>query len=511
MATDSCRPRLYVYRLPEAYRNRLFAERARDIGEPVSQNWAEFPDVQLWNSAMYGLGDLFHSRALSYRCRTFDAAQADLFFLPAYTQDIDSRKNCAEAPGARLRRLQAVRVGNVSALERRGGTDHVLLNPRPGGHFESAVGCELDYLRSLFLGKPTLLSIVQAIGASTPWPYDWQPGQPYTSIPFPSVVHASSADVAAATHWPWEKPRRQRRTLVAACFGHQAGLRTAGQAVPRLRARLAADCAALPNECTNGTDSAYMAAVTASSLERTLRAYWDATFCLQPPGDDLMRKGIVDALLLGCIPVLFHPGQRMQWPWHFGSWVANATVLLEWRAIIDNRMDWAAVLRAIPRDEVEAMRTTIAKNAHRMQYSAVDTASLRGSGGLAVFHDAFDEALRGAWRNARDAERSGVVAAGRWRQRMHLRGAGVGYCSFTAPFAGDCTAGSSGAWAFGAFKDVRTLAGCRHRCRACARCKYVSHSTLAKECGWFATCDLGNLKLRDNGEAWLTVAAEADL
>ena len=45
----------------------------------------------------------------------------------------------------------------------------------------------------------------------------------------------------------------------------------------------------------------------------------------------------------------------------------------------------------------------------------------------------------------------------------------------------------------------------------CARCKYVSHSTLAKECGWFATCDLGNLKLRDNGEAWLTVAAEAEL
>ena len=285
--------------------------------------------------------------------------------------------------------------------------------------------------------------------------------------------------------------------------------------MPRLRARLAADCAALraadASACSNGTDATYMASVTASALERTLRAYWDATFCLQPPGDDLMRKGIVDALLLGCIPVLFHPGQRQQWPFHWGHWVANATVLLDWRAIIDGKMDWAAALRAIPKEEVEAMRATIAKNAHRMQYSAVDTASLRSGGGLAVRDDAFDEALSGAWRNARDAERSGAVAAGRWRQRMHLRGAGVGYCSFTAPGAGDCTAGSSGAWAFGAFKDVRTLAGCRHRCRTCARCKYVSHSTLAKECGWFEKCDLRNLKLRDNGEAWLTVAAEAEL
>ena len=458
-----------------------------------------------------GLGDLFYSRALSYRCRTYDAAQADLFFVPAYTQDIDSPSKCAEAPGALLRRLQAVRVGNASALERRGGTDHVLLNPRPGGYFESTVGCELDYLRSLWLGKPTLLSMVQAVGASTPWPYDWQPGQPYTSIPFPSVVHASSADVAAATQWPWERPHR-RRSLVAACFGHQAGKRTAAQAVPRLRARLAADCAALPNECTNGTDSTYMAAVTASALERTLRAYWDATFCLQPPGDDLMRKGIVDALLLGCIPVLFHPGQRQQWAFHWGDFVANATVLLEWGAIIDGKMDWAAALRAIPKEEVEAMRATIAANAHRLQYAVVDTASLRAKGGLAVGDDAFDEALRGAWRNARDAERSGAVAAGRWRQRMHVRGAGVGYCAFTSSGAGHCTAGSSGAWAFGAFKDVRTLAGCRHRCRnECARCKYVSHSAIARECGWFARCDMGNLKLRDNGEAWLTVAAEAEL
>ena len=75
-------------------------------------------------------------------------------------------------------------------------------------------------------------------------------------------MHASSADVAAAT-----RGRGPNHTgdadARAACFGHQAGKRTAAQAVPRLRARLAADCAALPNECTNGTDATYMAAVTA--------------------------------------------------------------------------------------------------------------------------------------------------------------------------------------------------------------------------------------------------------
>ena len=93
--------------------------------------------LRLWDSQQTAIGDLYYERALGFRCRTHSPASADLFFVPAYTQDIDSQSHCAESPGALLRRLQAVRVGNVSALERRGGTDHVLLNPRPGGHFES--------------------------------------------------------------------------------------------------------------------------------------------------------------------------------------------------------------------------------------------------------------------------------------------------------------------------------------------------------------------------------------
>ena len=37
--------------------------------------------------------------------------------------------------------------------------------------------------------------------------------------------------------------------------------------------------------------------------------YWRSTFCLQPIGDGVSRAGIIDALLLGCIPVLFSDGQ----------------------------------------------------------------------------------------------------------------------------------------------------------------------------------------------------------
>ena len=35
------------------------------------------------------------------------------------------------------------------------------------------------------------------------------------------------------------------------------------------------------------------------SPERTALLYWDSTFCLQPGGDTITRKAIIDALLLG--------------------------------------------------------------------------------------------------------------------------------------------------------------------------------------------------------------------
>ena len=37
-------------------------------------------------------------------------------------------------------------------------------------------------------------------------------------------------------------------------------------------------------------------------LQAVYEAYWTSTFCLQPPGDAISRKGVVDSILLGCIP-----------------------------------------------------------------------------------------------------------------------------------------------------------------------------------------------------------------
>ena len=89
------------------------------------------------------------------------------------------------------------------------------------------------------------------------------------------------------------------------------------------------------------------------SMQAALQMYWRSTFCLQPGGDSVARKGILDALLMGCIPVLFHTGQRLMWPWHWGSWVEEATVLIQDTKVITGEVDVVAELQAIPRAREE--------------------------------------------------------------------------------------------------------------------------------------------------------------
>lgn len=148
----------------------------------------------------------------------------------------------------------------------------------------------------------------------------------------------------------------------------------------------------------------------------TAAAYAQSAFCLQPGGDTISRKGIVDALLLGCIPVLFHSGQRRLWPWHWGEWVANATMLIDERLVRNGVVDVVRTLAAVSSSQVEAMQRVIAQRAGRMMYAAVDTGQLpRGTLPDSEPHDAFDIAMQGALRLSRDTRRRALGR--RWQQQ----------------------------------------------------------------------------------------------
>ena len=463
-AAEECRPRLYVYRLPEAYRDPTESTNnmpADGIGPPL--HIQQHIGMPLWNTEQYSLASLVHERGLAYRCRTHDPAEADLFLVPAYRGRMTSTVPCAEAPGSRLKLLQRIQIplhgrnasstsnsGTTSGttttttistdvasrrlsralrsgtdavrplttLDARGGADHIILNPRNGEPWDKTPFCEL-MLSAPQLGAAQYLSM-EAHPHNASWVYPeaycgkvcvpaYRPQllseHWYWSVPWPSMVHLD----VTTSRLPWESTHA-RANLVAAHFNTKHS-----PILPKptlyLRDALLEQCRAQPARCRASRPYG-------DRPEDTALLYWQSTFCLQPGGDTVSRKGIVDALLLGCIPVLFHEGQVAQWPWHWGHWVRSATVLLNQSAVRKRELDAIGALAAIPAARIEAMRVSLREHAHSLQYSAVDTSLLPPRLRRQAAPDAFDVIVDGAWRVSRDRK---LQALGRTLQR-HKKG-----------------------------------------------------------------------------------------
>jgi hypothetical protein len=115
--------------------------------------------------------------------------------------------------------------------------------------------------------------------------------------------------------------------------------------------------------------------IMVTRLAAALQAKRESVFCLEPPGFGQHRKSQVDALTLGCIPVLFttEATARSLWPHHWGGWRKNSSVTLDPQRVLNGGLDVLEHLRAIPAERVRHMQRTIAQNAHRMHYGLDDT------------------------------------------------------------------------------------------------------------------------------------------
>ena len=149
----------------------------------------------------------------------------------------------------------------------------------------------------------------------------------------------------------------------------------------------------------------------ADALVHAFHAKARSVFCLEPPGFGDHRKSQVDALTLGCIPVLFTPwSDQGLWATHWGSWRDDSRVLLDLDEVLDGNIDVREVLEAIPTARVRRMQQSIARYAHRMHYGVGDTPG-----------DALEVLLNELSDRANDAD-SGTTARGeivRVRRQTH--------------------------------------------------------------------------------------------
>ena len=550
-------PRLFVYDLPVAYRVR--GRNARDV-DGKSFSFEGNPSRQLTLAWMYDVATIFYARALSYRCRVHTPQLADLFYVPAYNTEMCQHPSsfCAEQPRGPANHHNALyqrlhdQAGN--ALEAHGGVDHIFLTPRPGAwYFESHPLCELDLLDPR-LGAAPRLSIEQRAPREDVNPFAYKAAAIFTSVPYPSWVrldatalrqrrsrYSSRRDSVDTVPWRADHARPFR---ITGCFSILAG----PPPVNELRRRLRSQCLNSPGECVYFTSSDRLVVVrgrrgragrasTSSSASpstspfashsRAAALYWNSTFCLMPGGDSVTRKATMDALLLGCIPVFFHRGQIAQYSWHWSSWVANATVFVDWREILDNTTGMVEALRGISDARVRRMRATIAAHAHRMHWAMDDapeadhapeaaddpsaaTMQVPCRGEEEQVQDAFTITLQALHARAADAS---VVEAGRRKQSTAGRAHALSLYSFVnvsramGALDGECR-GSTGAsdpqscadnqstpWKVPPHPlgrpNVASIKACIHLCERCARCRWVSYSLMLQHCKWHHSCDPG--------------------
>jgi hypothetical protein len=123
------------------------------------------------------------------------------------------------------------------------------------------------------------------------------------------------------------------------------------------------------------TDTTTTHQVSTRSLESIpLHPYFHSTFCFSPGGDFPTRKGFLDAMLSGCIPVTFQLATAQeQWLAHWGSFqqAMDCTVYIHREEFMENPTKFFQQLIEWNRNSsfIAEKLTSIRKVAHRFQYS----------------------------------------------------------------------------------------------------------------------------------------------
>lgn len=141
-----------------------------------------------------------------------------------------------------------------------------------------------------------------------------------------------------------------------------------------------------------------------------MKAYEKSVFCLCPPGDTPIRRAIFDALLAGCIPVLFQSNRIKnsiaQYSWHFTRQeIENIFIFLDASNVSMlsyNHLD--TLVSSYSASDVQRRQKAISLIARRIQYSVPPDVREIGMPSVldrtitvwdSPFRDAFDVVLEG--------------------------------------------------------------------------------------------------------------------
>lgn len=295
-------PRVYVYDLPPIFNTLLYKCRF-GLTEGYGEDVGEFHGMRLAKTSQFMLEAVFHQRLLEREdLLVSNPADADIFYVPYYAQMAylclrtspvpdDAPEELLPYFGEDAAFLDAALFEELRKepwLGRRGGIDHSLVI--------GAIGRECAFSPSLPAGSGVFLAAEVevrefTIGTLEAWT---QPSVAHiVTVPYPSSLHCVSPSQCGVGH---DATGAYKRSRLALFIGDLDRSPYREDLIPSL-AGYPDDAAAVSTDSVGG--GFY------GNLDYFLGMMADSTFCLEPPGDSPTRKGFFDALLAGCIPVIF--------------------------------------------------------------------------------------------------------------------------------------------------------------------------------------------------------------
>ncbi len=318
---------------------------------------------QTYNTQMHSLFNHFLHRFRKSTLRSPSPRNSSFFFIPYdISKDVPFGNHFRHYPGCPLAPSVEEQISKTEQWLRYGGRDHVVVISTLPSNLLTHSRCARFLIRFC---KFCIKVVIENTYTNCP-PTSQLSSLALTwfTVPYPSTYHFAE-DFNAF----WLKLSYYRQyTTVFIGNSNTSSLIS-------YRAFLERSCASMknPHFCL------WVPISSAENVSDTINLYRETTFCLMPTGHTNSRKALIDALISGCIPVVFHLctlhylmpeyvniSTALSISIYFPSALladehseSNASLLLSWLVAIRDS------------EEVTLKRNAIAKIARRLQYSHV--------------------------------------------------------------------------------------------------------------------------------------------
>ncbi|GFP96379.1 xyloglucan galactosyltransferase katamari1 homolog [Phtheirospermum japonicum] len=399
--------RVYVYDLP-ATLNRDLISNCEDLdpwssrcnavsnggfGPPAAGLGGVVPEklapAWYWTD-MYAAEVIYHTRTMSYRCRTQNPGEATAFYIPFYAGLAVGKylwSNYTSKDRDRHAEEMVSWIENQDPFKNSNGSDHFIMLGRLTWDFRRLTDSDDEWGTKLIY-MPSMKNVVRLGVEKSQWD-DLE-----ISVPYPTAFHPrSESDIR---QWQDFIRARTRASLFTFVGATRNKIRNdfrgvlMGYCKNEASSCRVVDCSETLTQCYDGAPT-------------ILEAFLDSDFCLQPKGDGFTRRSAFDCMLAGSIPVYFWKGSfEYQYEWHLPRQASAYSVFVDRNVVRNDTSVIKRVLEGYSRKEVRKMRETIIDFLPRMLYSRFDSS-------LGGVSDAFELTMEKVLRRFKQQKKEGEI------------------------------------------------------------------------------------------------------